>query len=213
MHLVCEQVETCLALARTYAFPLFEAMGMVFQGGVQVKQGRHNEGLEQIRQGIRAYQATGAELYLPYFLGLLAEACGHSGHSEVGLEVLDKALNRVQATGERPFEAMLYRLKGELLLQVGFPQASATPCMSNTDHPHPRTAEAESCLQHALSIARRQHAKSLELQIAMSEYRLWQQQDKRAQAQRLLKTIYRWFTEGFSTGDLQEARRLLEAGE
>lgn len=213
MPLVCEQVETCLSLARTYAFPLFEAMGMVFQGGVQVKQGRHNEGLEQMRQGIRAYQATGAALYLPYLLGLLAEAYGHSGHAEVGLEVLDQALNRVQATGERPFEAVLYRLKGELLLQVGFPPASAAPCMPTTNHPHPHTAEAESCLQHALSIARRQHATSLELQIAMSAYRLWQQAEKHTQAQRLLKTIYQRFTEGFHTGDLQEARRLLETGE
>ena len=108
---------------------------------------------------------------------------------------MSEALTLVEKTGERYYEAELYRLKGELLLQQAAPEAS----------------HAEACFQQALDIARCQQAKSLELRAAMGLGRLWQQQGKRQEAQVLLGEVYYWFTEGFDTADLQEAKALLHA--
>jgi len=140
-----------------------------------------------------AFRATGAELMRPHFLGLLAEAYGSSARPDKGLEALDEALALVERTGERLHESEFYRLKGQLLL-----------AHSMDSHP-----EAEACFHHALTIARRQQAKSLELRAAMSLARLWQRQSKRGEARELLSPIYGWFTEGFDTADLQEAKALL----
>jgi predicted ATPase len=150
--------------------------------------------MAQIRQGLAAFQATGAELGRPYFLALLAEAYGRGGQAEERLSIVDEALAAVQKTGERWWEAELYRLKGVLVL-----------VRSGEDD-----AEAEAHFQHAIDIARRQQAKSLELRAAMSLSRLWQQQGKREETRQLLAEIYGWFTEGFNTADLQEARALLD---
>jgi predicted ATPase len=127
---------------------------------------------------------------------LLAEVYGKARQTEEALNVLAEALTTVQKTGERLYEAELQRLTGELLLtQEGTRQ---------------RWEEAEQCFDAALAIARRQQAKSWELRAAMSLSRLWQQQGKRAEARDLLLPIYGWFTEGFDTADLQEAKALLE---
>jgi predicted ATPase len=147
-----------------------------------------------MHQGLAAWEATGAELLKPCVLALLAEAYGKVGQADVGLTLLDEALATVNKHGERFYEAELYRLKGELLLAL------------SEEH----QAEAESCFHQALAIARRQQAKSWELRAAMSLSRLWQQQGKRTEAQALLAPIYGWFTEGFDTVDLQEAKALLE---
>jgi predicted ATPase len=147
-----------------------------------------------MRQGIAARRATGAELQRPYYLALLAEAYGKAGQAEEGLSVLVEALTAVHKTRERQHEAELYRLKGELLLKQDVPAEQ----------------EAESCLRQAVDVARQQQAKSLELRAAMSLSRLWQQQGKRGEARELLAPIYGWFTEGFDTADLQEAKTLLE---
>jgi predicted ATPase len=126
---------------------------------------------------------------------MLAEVCDHLGYTEDGFQALAEAHTLVEQQEERFWEAEIYRLQGVLLLrQPGTPQA-----------------EAEAWLQRALHVARRQEAKSLELRAAMSLSRLWQQQGKRAEAYELLAPIYGWFTEGFDTADLQEARALLEA--
>ena len=126
---------------------------------------------------------------------MLADVCAHLGHTEDGLHALAEAHTLVEQHEERWWEAEVCRLRGVLLLrQPGTPQA-----------------EAETWLQRALDVARRQEAKSLELRAAMSLSRLWQQQGKRAEAQELLAPIYGWFTEGFDTMDLQEAKALLEA--
>ncbi|MBI3328338.1 MAG: hypothetical protein HYZ81_16745, partial [Nitrospinae bacterium] len=119
------------------------------------------------------------------------------GQAEEGLRVLAEALALVNAGGERRHEAELYRLKGELLLQSGG---------RGSEH----HTEAEACFHQALDVARRQEAKSLELRAAMSLSRLWQQQGKQAEARALLAPIYDWFTGGFDTADLREARALLE---
>ena len=126
---------------------------------------------------------------------MLADVCDHLGHTEDGLQALAEAHTLVEQQEERWWEAEIRRLRGVLLLrQPGTPQA-----------------EAETWLQRALDVARRQEAKSLELRAAMSLARLWQQQGKPTEASELLAPIYGWFTEGFDTADLQEAKALLEA--
>ena len=137
-----------------------------------------------------------------YLLALLAEASGLLGQPEGGLAALDEALTLVEKTGERYYEAELHRQRGELL-RLRAPQSH--PAQGNREQ-----HDVETCFQQALEIAHRQQAKSWELRAAMSLSRLWQQQGKQAEAQTLLAPIYGWFTEGFDTADLQEAKALLE---
>jgi predicted ATPase len=150
--------------------------------------------MAQVRQGLAAYRATGAEVAQSYWLALLAEAYMEGGHAEEGLKILAEALAAVRQHGERFYEAELCRLRGE-------------PLLTGSAAQH---AEAEACFHQALAIARHQQAKSLELRAAMSLSQLWQHQGKRAEARQLLGEVYGWFTEGFDTADLQEARALLE---
>ena len=166
------------------------------QGWAQVAPGQDETGLAQIRRGLAALRATGAALRLPYYLALLAEACRHAGQGTVGLTLIADASAQAATTGEGWWQAELYRLKGELLVQEGGTHA---------------VREAEECVRLALTVARRQQAKSLELRAAMSLARLWQQQGQRTEAYELLAPIYGWFTEGFDTADLQEAKALLAA--
>jgi len=140
-------------------------------------------------------QSIGQKLYRPYHLALLAEAYGEAGQPDLGLSCLAEALTLVEATEERWWEAEVRRLKGELLLRL----------------PLPDIPQARACLHQALEVARRQQARALELRAALSLSRLWQQQGKRDQARQLLTAVYSWFTEGFETPDLQEARMWLEA--
>jgi predicted ATPase len=158
-------------------------------------RGQGEEGLAQVRQGIAAWRDTGAALLIPHFCTLLVDVSAHLGHPEDGLQPLAEAHTLVEQHEERWWEAEICRLRGVLLLrQPGTPQA-----------------EAEAWLQQALDVARHQQAKSLELRAAMSLARLWQQQGKRAEAHALLAPVYGWFTEGFDTADLQEAKALLAA--
>jgi predicted ATPase len=188
-----ERAAALIALSTEHGFPLWEAYGMVLQGWALAAQGQSKEGIAQMRWGHDAWKETGAELDRPYFLVLLAEAYGNVGQAKEGLGLLAEA-SAVVDKGERYWEAEWYRLKGELLLA------------RSAEH----DAEAESCFRQALEIARRQQAKSLELRAAMSLSRLWQRQGKREAACQLLAEIYGWFTEGFDTKDLKEAKTLLE---
>ena len=190
-----KRAEAAITLSIEQGFPYWLAEGTIRRGWALSAQKQVEEGITQIRQGLASYQATGAEVLRSYYLALLTEACEKGGQSEEGLSVLAEALALVHKTGERFYEAELYRLKGELLLV----------------RPTHQTAEVEACFQQALAIARRQEAKSLELRAAMSLVRLWQSQGKRAKAYELLAPVYGWFTEGFDTADLQEAKALLEA--
>jgi predicted ATPase len=192
-----EHAEAAMALATKHEFPSTEAWGRIVHGWTLAMQGPGVQGLEQIQQGLAALRATGIEGARPYFLTYLAAAYGMVGQPEAGLQVLAEALATTRTTGEEVYESERYRLKGELLLkQEGKRQ---------------KLAEAEECFRQALALARHQQAKSLELRAAMSLARLWQQQGKRAEAYDLLAPIYGWFTEGFDTADLQEAKALLEA--
>jgi predicted ATPase len=193
---VHERAAAAIALCAEQGFAYYLAWGTTMQGWAQVTSSQDEAGLAQIRRGLAALRATGAALRLPYYLALLAEACGQTGRAAEGLTLLAEALAHAHNTGESWTEAELHRLKGELLLaQEGTKQ---------------RWLEAEECFHQALAVARRQQAKSWELRAATSLSRLWQQQGKRDTARRLLEPIYDWFTEGFDTTDLQEARALLE---
>jgi predicted ATPase len=214
-----EQAEATLALSAEQGFSLWAARGTMVRGWALAVQGQGEEGIAHMHQGLAAYQATGAKRGQPYFLALLAEAYGNVGQAEAGLRVLAEALALVRTMGERWGEAELYRLKGELLLLQATARGGPDKVPTNeslggevegeaTGH-LPLRAEAESCFQQALTMARHQQAKSWELRAAMSLARLWQRQGKRADAYALLAPIYGWFTEGFDTADLQEAKALL----
>ena len=190
---VSAQVEAVMALSREQEFAQWLAWGAMLRGWVLVEQGQGAEGMTHMRQGLNAFDDIGAALGRPYWLALLAEASGKVGQAEEGLHALAEALIAIQTTGERRWEAEIYRLQGQLLLALA------------AEHED----EAEACFQQALDVARRQQSKSLELRTAMSLSRLWQRQGMQVEARQLLEAVYNWFTEGFETTDLREAKALL----
>jgi predicted ATPase/class 3 adenylate cyclase len=187
------RAEAAVTLSTEQGLVYWLAEGTILRGWALAAQGQGEEGIGQMCQGLATHQATGAELVRPYLLPLLAEMYGHWRQAEEGLPVLTEALAAAHNTGEHWWEAELYRLQGELLWARSVEHHTA----------------AETCFQQALAIARQQQTRSLELRAALSMSRLWQQQGKRAEAQQLLADIYAWFTEGFDTADLQEAKALL----
>jgi predicted ATPase len=201
------QAEAAMVLCREQGFAFFLAQQTILRGWALAEQGQVEEGMAQMHQGIAAYQATGAEGERPYLLALLAEAYGKAGQAQEGLRLLEEALTVVEKHALRVYEGELHRIKGELVLRQGAPRdrgrhTSAAPSVAT---------EAETCFRRALDLAHRQQAKSLALQAAVSLSRLWQHQGKRQEARELLAPIYGWFTEGFDTVNLQEAKALLEA--
>jgi predicted ATPase len=188
------RAEASMTMATDQEFPQHVAVAMPLRGWALAASGHGEEGMAQIRQGLAAYQTTGASRVRPYQLALLAEASTQVGQTTEGLAALAEALALLDTSGVRWWEAELHRLRGALLLQ----------------HEGAQPGEAEACFQQALIIARRQQAKSLELRAATSLARLWQQQGKHAAARELLAPLYGWFTEGFETADLQDAKALLE---
>jgi class 3 adenylate cyclase/predicted ATPase len=194
VHAAQERVETTISLATEQSFPYYIACNAILRGWALGQQGQAQEGIAQITQGLMAYRATGAEISRSYFLALLAETHGILGEPEVGLTALTEALTLAETTGERWYEPELYRLKGTLLLQQSSDNAT----------------EAETCFHHAIRIAQSQQAKSWELRATTSLARLWKQQGKRDQARQLLGDVYSWFTEGFDTPDLKDAKTLLD---
>jgi predicted ATPase len=191
---VHKHAEAAVALSAAQGFQQWAALGTILRGWALAMQGQGEEGMAQVRQGIAAWRTTGAVLIVPYFCTLLADVCAHLGHIEDGLQALAEAHTLVEQREDRWWEAESARLRGVLLLRQTGTLA----------------AEAETWLRRALDVACRQEAKSLELRAAMSLARLWQQQGKPAEARALLAPVYSWFTEGFDTADLQEAKALLE---
>jgi class 3 adenylate cyclase/predicted ATPase len=194
-HVTQQRAEGVIALSGEQGFPFFWSMGMILRGWALATQGQVAEGITQMHQGLTAHRATGAELNRPHHLAMLVEAYARGGQAEEGLRVLAEALAAAHETENRVYEAELSRVKGELLLVL------------STEH----EMKADACFRQALEIARRQQAKSWELRAALSFSRLWQRQGKRDAARQLLAEICSWFTEGFDTADLQEAKALLEA--
>ncbi|MGH8072246.1 MAG: ATP-binding protein, partial [Candidatus Entotheonellia bacterium] len=187
-----EWAEAALAIMSEQGIVRYLAATTFTRGWALAAQGQHEEGMAEMRQGLAGRRAMGGGVALAEFPARLAEAYGRIGQAEEGLYLLTEALTLVDR--DRWYEAELHRIKGELLLRQAVPDAP----------------QAEACFQQALAVARRQQAKSYELRAALSLSRLWQQQDKHAEARELLAPIYSWFTEGFDTPDLQEAKALLE---
>lgn len=186
-----ERVGELLAVATEHGFPYWHALGTIFRGWTTVKKGDLTGGILHLRQGLSAYRATGAGVWMPYCLALQAMAYDITGQIEEGSTVLDEALQFAETTGERWLAAELNRHKGQLLQrQVHFDAA-------------------EVFYRNALNIAEAQEAKLLELRAATSLARLWRDQGKRSEVRDLLAPIYGWFTEGFEAQDLKEAKALL----
>jgi predicted ATPase len=202
-------LEEAIALATDLGFSMLLAWATITRGWALAEQGKLEEGIRQMRTGLAAFQATGAELSRPTWLWALAEACGKIGQVEEGLSLLAEALATVHTTGECLSEAELYRLKGELTLQQSKIN-NAKVRIIETQDPIVRSHEAEACFRKAIAVAYRQSAKYAELRASTSLARLWQQQGKTAEAHKLLSGIYNWFTEGFETKDLKEAKALLD---
>ena len=192
---VQEQADALLTLATAQGFALWVEVGTCWRGWALAMQGQSEAGLAQLHHGLATVLTTGWTLGLPSCLVLLGEAAGHAGQVAEGLRFLTEGLTAFEASGRGDGLVEAYRLQGELLLRQTVPDA----------------AQAGVCFQQALAIARRQQARPWELRAALSLSRLWQQQGKRTEAHALLAPVYDWFTEGFDTADLQEARALLDA--
>jgi DNA-binding winged helix-turn-helix (wHTH) protein/predicted ATPase len=222
-----EQAEATIALTTEQGLPFWLALGTMGRGWALVEQGEGEAGIAQIHQGLAAFRASGGEQMQTYSLARLAEAYGQGGQVEEGLAALTEALDFVDRTEERFYEAELYRLKGELMLQNSRVQGtesgikkrrearianrqSKIPSLQPLALSTPAESEAEVCFHEAIEVSQRQQAKSLELRATMSLARLWQRQDKKDEARQMLAAIYGWFTEGFDTKDLQEAKALLQ---
>jgi predicted ATPase len=216
--------EEVLRLSQEQGFSFMNAWCDFWCGWVLAQQGEVKKGLTQMHRGLTAYRTGGAEVGWPYLLTLLAETCGQGGQMEEGLRLVAEALATMEKNTDRCYEPELYRIKGELILQ----QASVQGIRSNIPNDSklreqnsrfkgdntPSTtrnlqSEAEESFRRAIVIARERQAKIFELRAAMSLSRLWKRQGKRDAAREMLEEIYGWFTEGFDTADLQEAKALL----
>jgi predicted ATPase len=187
-----EWVDQLVGVATEHGFPHWQTVGAIFRGWVEVKNGHVTEGVSLLRRGSAAYEATGARANMTHYIALLARACAIAGQFEEAQTLLDDALQIGEKTGERWFAAELSRHKGQLRLRQGHAEA------------------AEELYRKALSIAADQEAKLWEMRAAGSLARLWRDQGRRAEARDLLASVYGWFTEGFGTPDLKEAKALLD---
>jgi class 3 adenylate cyclase/DNA-binding winged helix-turn-helix (wHTH) protein/predicted ATPase len=187
-----EWAHELVAMATERGFPYWRAQGTIFAGWLKVKTGEVGEGMSLLRSGSIAFRATGAELWAPHHNALLAEAFGIAGEIGKAVTLLDDALQIVERTGERWLEAELNRKKGQLVLRQGHPVA------------------AEALYRRALNIARKQGAKLWELRAVASLAWLWRDHGRCTEARDLITPVYDWFTEGFATPDLKDAKALIE---
>ncbi len=184
-----------MTLSAEQGFVLFHAMGTVLFGYAIHTQADVQQGIDHIQSGMDEMRQVGVEFWQPHFLCLLAELYMRDGQIHLGLSVLDEALTQVEKTGERQSEAEIHRLRGVLKLTL------------SPEEP----LEAERCFRQALDVAKRQQARLWELRAAVSLARLWLQLGRHRDGHDLLAPVYQWFSEGFDTADLQEAKALLEA--
>jgi predicted ATPase len=191
---VLEAADAAIALSNEHGFPEGVALGTFMRACSLADQGQPQEGIAGMRTILEGLRAAGLVVGSSAFLTILAEAHGKAGQAEKGLVRIAQAQEFVKKTGERAHEAETHRVKAELLF-----------ARSPSDH-----AEAEACFREALDIARQQSAKSFELRAATSLARLWQRQGRGQDARDLLAPVYNWFTEGFDTRDLRQAKTLLE---
>ena len=202
-----EEVNTAatkmLAICQELGFSSWEAAATVMKGWVLAEQNHLEEGIAMIHKGIAAWEKTRAEMLMPLFHALLAQAYQRAGQYHLASQTLDSALSIVDRTGERTYAAELIRQQGELCLM-------STEKTETSDENNAESNQAENYFQDALKIARQQGAKSWELRAALSLSELWQTQNRGQEAYSLLEPIYTWFAEGLDTKDLRRARNLLE---
>jgi DNA-binding winged helix-turn-helix (wHTH) protein/predicted ATPase len=207
-----EYAEAVISFSTEHGLVMYQAMATIVQAWALLKQGRTEQAVEQMRQGLAALQATGTERVRPHFLALLAEAMDSDRRVEEGLRLLEEAQALIDRNSERYYQAELYRLQGELLLKQskgrGKPQM-LTSGKAVVEAESPAVTIAEDCFNQSIKIAQRQKAKSLELRSVISMARLYQNQGRLKEARSLLTQIYDNFTEGFDTMDLREAKALL----
>jgi predicted ATPase len=187
-----DTADELVAITTEQDFPAWHAQGTTYRGYAKVENGDVVEGVSLLRSGLSAYRATGTVTWIAHLIALLASACQLAGQAEESLTLLDGALHIVESTRERWLEAELHRHKGQLLLQQG------------------HTDAAEELYRKALSIAGEQEARLWELRAAVSLARLHRDHGRHAEAGDLLRPVYDWFTEGFGTSDLKEAKALLD---
>jgi predicted ATPase len=210
-----EWLEALKGVSDEQGFAAWSPWVPILGGRIRTGQGYGEEEIVKIQEGLTAWQATGTELLRPWFLTLLAESYGHLGQIENGLRTVEEALSIGTQTGERWYEAEGYRVKGELALEArGWRRETGSPSPQAPSH-KPQVSreveqEVEGYFQKAIAVARQQQTKSLELRATVSLARLWQQQGKQEEAHQMLTEIYGWFTEGFDTKDLREAKGLLD---
>ncbi len=190
----CARSNDCIALASEHGFPQWAAAARVLQGWTDAQKGEATTGIARIRDGMAAFEATGARLATPLFLALLAKALAFAGKIEEGLAALDDALAQAAVSGVRGWDAEIHRLRGELTGRL----------------PYPDPAKAEDSFRTALAIAREQGTRGYELRAAMSLARLLREEGRRTEAHDLLAPVYSSFTEGFDTPDLKETKALLD---
>jgi class 3 adenylate cyclase/predicted ATPase len=190
-----EIIDELSALAAEQRFPVWLAGARIMRGYLLAEQGEAAEGLPSALEGLAERQATGSSWHGTFFLGLLARIAQDAGEAAEALNLLEAGLALVDRTGERWFEAELHRLRGHCII----------------DQQQGAGAAAEACFRRAIEAAQEQQAKLWELRAATSLARLWRDGNKRAEARDLLAPIYGWFTEGFETADLQDAKALLDA--
>jgi predicted ATPase len=188
------QAQEVVALAEEKGSPYWKALGMMNQGSVMALTGRASEAVEMLISGISSYRTTGATIYLTLYLSRLARAHAELGQFEEAWRCIGEAMTAVETKKEKWCEAEVHRVAGEIALKS----------------PGSDTTKAQTHFERALSVARAQQAKSWELRAATSLARLWRDQGKRQQARNLLAPVYGWFTEGFDSRDLKEAKALLD---
>ncbi len=200
-QMAAQHAASAADVSSEHGFALWLALANIMRGAAMILNNQEgeqkNSALETIRQGRGAWQAAGADLLAPFMCTLMAEVYQHLEQYDAGRRALDEAITLMEQTEERWWAAEVYRLKGVFVLHQNGSETAVQ--------------EAETHFQQALSIARQQQAKSLELRAAMSLCRLWQQHHQSAKARECLAEIYDWFAEGFDTTDLREAKALLES--
>ena len=187
-------VNELAALADEKAGSFWKASAMLYRGWLRALTGKPSDAVQMITSGVAAWRATGANQHLPLYLAQLAKAYAELGQFDDAWRCIRDAMAAIETTKETWFEAEVSRTAGEIALMS--PESDA--------------AKAEAYFEHALAVARKQQAKSFELRAAMSMARLWRDQGKRDQARDLLAPVHGWFTEGFDTLDLKEAKILLD---
>jgi DNA-binding winged helix-turn-helix (wHTH) protein/predicted ATPase len=194
-----EQAESAIALADDYGLSLWVALAHIIRGWARLEQGSVDDGTNELRRGLAAYDATGARIWRAQSLGYLAQALAKSGRFDEGLAAVSEALTLIRETGEDGSAADLHRVQGELLL--GRASGERLPAGVAT--------HVEECLTRALTISRAQEARSWELKALTSLARFYSHQGEKAVAMRLVKPALEWFTEGLDTADLRAARAIL----